>query len=82
MITEDMSSDEIIRHALLEKKQLLRKNPSMKAYQAEIERRMDLAGPSENRLAVLAVMIEANLMDLHIHMKELADSVGTTDVLF
>jgi dsDNA-specific endonuclease/ATPase MutS2 len=51
---------------------LLKENPGLKEYQKEIDRCLDNAGSAENRMAVLAVMIEAKLKELQDELSHLS----------
>ena len=55
-----------------ERDALLKKRPKLKAYQNEIDRRLAKAGNTENRMAVLGIMIEANLRDLQQHLSRIS----------
>ena len=55
---------ELGKAALKERDALLETRPDLKEFQKEIDRILDSAGGFENRMAVLAVMMEANLKEL------------------
>jgi hypothetical protein len=57
--------------AIQERTRFLEKNPQYIEYQREIDRILDKAGNSENRMTVLALMMEAKLMELHGQLKNL-----------
>ena len=55
---------EMGRAALEERNRLLATSPELRGFQMEIDRRLNMAGNHEARMAVLVVMIEAKLMEL------------------
>jgi hypothetical protein len=63
---------EIGKEARKERDRLLEEYPYLREYQKEIDRCLDNAGSSENRMAVLAVMIEARLKELHDELAHLS----------
>ena len=48
---------------------LLKERPELRAFQEEIDRRLKCAGSFESRMAVLGIMMEANLKELQKQMK-------------
>lgn len=60
-----------LAEALAERALFLEKYPQYRTYQAEIDRMLDQAGTSENRMAVLALLIEAKLIELHDQFRRL-----------
>jgi hypothetical protein len=58
------SDSESLRKAIEERDRFLERNPNLKPYQREIERRMKNAGSSENRMAILSMMMQEKLMEL------------------
>ncbi len=70
-----ISTPELIemgRQALKERDRLLEIYPDLREYQKEIDRCLDNAGSAENRMAVLAVMIEAKLKELQDELSHLS----------
>ena len=70
-----LSTRELIemgKEARKERDRLLEEYPYLREYQKEIDRCLDNAGSSENRMAVLAVMIEAKLKELHDELAHLS----------
>ena len=70
-----LSTRELIemgKEARKERNRLLEAYPYLREYQKEIDRCLDNAGSSENRMAVLAVMIEAKLKELHDELAHLS----------
>ncbi len=65
-----------ITDPLEEMNRLVENRPCLMNFQDEIHRRLDKAGNAENRIAVLGVMIEANLYELR---KELSCLLVLTD---
>lgn len=59
--------------ALQKRDRFLKQNPHMVPYQEEIDRILDGAGSSENRLAALGIMIESKLGELQENLAQLSD---------
>jgi hypothetical protein len=51
---------------------LLEEHPELKEFQKKIDRCLDNAGSSENRMAVLGIMIEAKLKELRDELSHLS----------
>jgi hypothetical protein len=69
------STSELIemgKEARKERDRLLKEYPDLIEYQKEIDRCLDNAGGSENRMAVLAVMMEAKLKELQDELSHLS----------
>lgn len=62
---EPWNSEEALSRALAERERFLTAYPQYHAYQREIDRTLDKAGSAENRMAVLALLMEAKLVELH-----------------
>ncbi len=60
----NMSSQEILEEALNARKQFLKEHPHLQAFQDEIDRILEKTVGFENRMAVLAFMIETKLYEL------------------
>ena len=70
-----LSTRELIemgKEAQKERNRLLEEYPDLREYQKEIDRCLDNAGSVENRMAVLAVMIEAKLKELQDELSHLS----------
>jgi dsDNA-specific endonuclease/ATPase MutS2 len=70
-----LSTRELIemgKEARKERDRLLKEYPDLREYQKEIDRCLDNAGNAENRMAVLAVMIEAKLKELQNELSHLS----------
>ena len=70
-----LSTRELIKmgeEARKERNRLLKEYPNLREYQKEIDRCLDNAGSAENRMAVLAVMIEAKLKELQDELSHLS----------
>jgi len=57
--------------ALAERALFLDNHPEYKPFQREINALLDKAGSPENRMTVLAVLMEAKLIELHEQLKRL-----------
>ena len=60
-----------LEEAIRERDEFLDQNPSLINFQEEIDRRLSKAGTCENRMAVLGMMMEANMTALHNHLSYL-----------
>lgn len=72
------------KEARKERDILLREHPELIEFQREIDRCLEKAGNSENRMAVLAVMIEAKLKELQdelLHLSFLMRKIKTPKYL-
>ena len=70
-----LSKQEIIemgKTAQRERDRLLKERPELKGFQKEIDRRLNNAGDSENRMAVLGIMMESKLKDLRDQLSYLS----------
>jgi dsDNA-specific endonuclease/ATPase MutS2 len=70
-----LSRQELIemgKKARQQRDRLLNEHPDLKEFQKKIDRCLDNAGSSENRMAVLAIMIEAKLKDLRDELSHLS----------
>ncbi|MCP4748841.1 MAG: hypothetical protein GY874_22325 [Desulfobacteraceae bacterium] len=61
----------VLENALKERSRFLEKYPRYKKFQNEIDRLVEKAGNSENKMTVLALMIESKLADLHQQLNKL-----------
>ena len=60
-----------LARALAEKAEFLNQHPEYRKYQKEIDRLLDNAGDMENRMAVLAMLMEGKLIELHQNLQKL-----------
>ncbi len=60
-----------LAHALAEKAAFLNQHPEYREYQKEIDKLLDKAGSMENRMAVLAMLMEGKLIELHGQLQKL-----------
>ncbi len=63
--------DQALADALAERAKFLQDSPKAKSYQAQIDRLLDKAGNSNNRMAVLAMLMEGKLIELSQQLKNL-----------
>ena len=61
--------EEALHRALDERTRFLEEYPQYKAFQQEIDRVLDKAGSVENRMSVLALLMEAKLVEMHGQLK-------------
>lgn len=66
------SCEKLLKEALAERDRFLAQHPGYMAYQHEIDGVLSKAGTSENRLAVLAMMMECKLGELNQQFHSLA----------
>ncbi len=74
-MSSKLSRQELIemgKTARQERDRLLNEHPDLKEFQKKIDRCLDNAGSSENRMAVLGIMIEAKLKDLQDELSHLS----------
>jgi len=74
-MSSTLSRQELIemgKSARQKRDRLLEEHPKLKAFQKQIDRCLDNAGSSENRMAVLAIMIEAKLKELRDELSHLS----------
>jgi hypothetical protein len=60
-----------VTEAIADRDHFLARYPQYQAYQDEIEAVLDKAGPPEKRMAVLAMLMESKLMEMHNQFQEL-----------
>lgn len=68
---DDWQPDQVLAEALAEREQFLETYPQYRGYQEEIDNMLDKAGSSEKRMAVLALLMEAKLIELQDELKNL-----------
>lgn len=57
--------EKALAEALAERAEFLERHPDCLKFQKEIEQLLDKAGSSENRMIVLAMLMEGKLVELH-----------------
>jgi hypothetical protein len=67
----DAELEEMGKNALIEREILLEKYPHLREFQEKIDKMMMGAGTFENRMAVLGLLMEANIKELHKHLMQL-----------
>ena len=73
--SSNISRQELIemgKTAREERDRLINEYPDLREFQEKIDRCLDNAGSSENRMAVLGIMIEAKLKDLQEELTHLS----------
>lgn len=63
--------EKALANALAERALFLENHPQYKPFQQKINMLLDKAGSPENRMTVLAVIMEAKLIELHEQLKRL-----------
>ncbi len=63
--------EEALATALAEKMAFLDQHPEYREFQKEIDRLLDKAGTPENRMTVLAMLMEGKLLELHQQLQKL-----------
>lgn len=63
--------EKALADALTEKAEFLNQHPQYRELQKEIDQLLDKAGSSENRMTVLAMLMEGKLIELHRQLKKL-----------
>lgn len=63
--------EKALTDALAERTLFLENHPKYKAFQNDINKLLDKAGSPENRMAVLALLIEAKLLELQKELRRL-----------
>jgi hypothetical protein len=69
--SQDWNPEQVLAEALAEKADFLLKHPQHLEFQDEIEGILEKAGSSENRMTVLAMLMEGKLIELHGELKKL-----------
>lgn len=64
-------AEQMLAEALDERAQFLENHPQHKPFQIQIDRMLDKAGNAEARMTVLAILMEAKLIELHSQFKHL-----------
>ena len=77
-----MSSQEILEEALNAREQFLKEHPDLQPFQDEIDRIMEKTVGFENRMAVLAFMIETKLYELKDSIAQLESAPLEVQRLF
>jgi hypothetical protein len=68
----DAELEELGKNALKERDILLEKYPHLIEFQKKIDQMMTGAGTFENRMAVLAILMESNIKELNKHLMHLS----------
>lgn len=68
---EPWDPDQVLTEALAERALFLKEHPRHKKFQDEIDRTLDRSGNAEGRMTVLAIMMEAKLIELSGQLKAL-----------
>lgn len=63
--------EKVLAEALTERALFLENHPEYKPFQQKINMLLDKAGSPENRMTVLAVLMESKLIELHDQLKRL-----------
>jgi hypothetical protein len=69
--TEAWNPEKELADALAERDLFLENNPKYRTFQNEINKMLDKAGSPDNRMAVLAVLMEAKLIELQKELRHL-----------
>lgn len=68
---EVWNPEQVLAEALAERAEFLKKYPEYQSFQNEIDSMLDKAGSPENRMNVLAILMEAKLIELHGQLRDL-----------
>ena len=68
---QNWDPNQLLTEALAEKAEFLSKHPRHRKFQNEIDRILEKAGSPENRMTVLAILMEGKLIELHQELKKL-----------
>ncbi len=68
---QNWDPNQLLAEALAEKAEFLLKHPRHRKFQNEIDRILEKAGSPENRMTVLAMLMEGKLIELHQELKKL-----------
>ena len=68
---QNWNPNQVLAEALAEKAEFLLKHPRHRKFQNEIDRILEKAGSPENRMSVLAMLMEGKLIELHQELKKL-----------
>ena len=63
-LSSPAGTDQLLKQALAERERFLKRHPHMKAYQEEIDRVLDKSGTIHDRLSVLEIMMQSNLLEI------------------
>ena len=63
--------DRLLADALADRERFLERYPQYRGYQQQIDDMLERAGSAENRMAVLALLMEAKLIEMHDQLKDL-----------
>ncbi len=62
---------EVLRRAVADRDRFLKQHPHLTAYQAEIDRLLDLSGDSHGRMTVLGTLMEGKLLEMKAQFERL-----------
>ena len=68
---ENWNPEKTLADALAERDHFLKNHPKYQALQKDINKMLDKAGSPDNRMAVLAVLMEAKLLELQKELRHL-----------
>ena len=77
--TSSWDPEKALAEALSEKARLLQNNPGLRSLQNEIDILLEKAGGSQNRMAVLAMLMEGKLIELSQQLKNLNHMLTKTE---
>jgi bacterioferritin (cytochrome b1) len=69
--TETWNPEKALAEALAERALFLENHPKYKTFQDQINKLLDKAGNAENRMAVLAMLMESKLLELQKELRRL-----------
>lgn len=67
----EWNPDQLLAETLAERDQFLEKYPQYRSLQDEIDQLLDKAGSPENRMSVLALLMEAKLIEMQDQFRQL-----------
>lgn len=69
----EKEKNELLDKLLKQRESFLKENPHLVEYQNEIDRLLDGAGSTENRLETISIMLQTKLVELQNNLKELGN---------
>jgi hypothetical protein len=73
--TGSWDPEQRLAYALRQRELFLEKKPQHRKLQHEIDQLLEKAGTTENRMAVLAVLMEGKMIELHSQLQQLSRMV-------
>jgi hypothetical protein len=67
----DDGPNERLSQAIAERDRFLERHPQYRPMQQQIDNLLEKAGTPENRMSVLALLMESKLMELHVRLQNL-----------